>query len=157
MRPRVIVAATMLSAILLLSAAPAQAALEGDDAVAPEIIAMLEEVPGGVIIDSTHAAWPALGMELAIGTIALRSALSVGSCATDRFCAYSAGSLGGNKLTFSVCSVNTIPSTFIAKSVANARSSGHVQARNGSTTVTTVNAGSWANLAGAVNNLRCVL
>ncbi|WP_282845941.1 hypothetical protein [Microbacterium oxydans] len=157
MRRRSIVAATMLSVMLLLSAAPAHAALEGDDAVAPEIIAMLEEVPGGVIIDSTHAAWPALGMELSIRSVSARTARSVGSCATDRFCAYSAGSLGGNKLTFSVCSVNTIPSTFIAKSVANARGSGSVQARNGTTTVTTVNAGSWANLAGAVNNLRCVL
>lgn len=157
MRRTSIVAAALLSAILLFSAAPAQAALEGDDAVAPEIIAMLEEVPGGVIIDSTHAAWPALGMELSIRSVSARTARSVGSCATDRFCAYSAGSLGGNKLTFSVCSVNTIPSTFIAKSVANARGTGSVQARNGTTTVTTVNAGSWANLAGAVNNLRCVL
>lgn len=157
MRRKSIVAATLLSALVLLSAAPAQAALQGDDGVAPEIIAMLEEVPGGVIIDSTHAVWPALGMELSISSVSARSARSVGSCATDRFCAYSAGSLGGNKLTFSVCSVNTIPSTFIAKSVANARGSGSVQARNGTTTVTTVNAGSWANLAGAVNNLRCVL
>ncbi|MGO4487393.1 hypothetical protein [Microbacterium sp. 2RAF4] len=157
MRRTSIVAAALLSALSLLSAAPAQAALQGDDGVAPEIIAMLEEVPGGVIIDSTHAVWPALGMELSIRSVSARTARSVGSCATDRFCAYSAGSLGGNKLTFSVCSVNTIPSTFIAKSVANARGTGSVQARNGTTTVTTVNAGSWANLAGAVNNLRCVL
>ena len=157
MRWKSIVAATLLSAMFLLGAAPAHATAEGDDVVAPEITAMLEEVPGGVIIDSTHAVWPALGMELAIGTVSPRSALSVGSCATDRFCAYSATSLGGNRLTFSVCSVNTIPSTFIAKSVANARGSGYVQARNGSAVVTTVNAGSWANLAGPVDNLRCFL
>lgn len=157
MRWRTIVAATLLGAMLALGAVPAQAAPQGDDAVDPEIIAMLEEVPGGVIIDSTHAVWPALGMELSIRSVSLRSARSVGSCATDRLCAYSAGSLGGNKLTFSVCGVNTIPSTFVAKSVANARSTGYVQARNGSVTVNTVNAGSWANLAGAVNNLRCVL
>ncbi|MGH3689741.1 MAG: hypothetical protein ACRDT7_06270 [Microbacterium sp.] len=154
---RTIAGAMLLGTMIALAAAPAQAATQSDGPVDPEIIAMLDEVPGGVIVDSTHAVWPALGMELSIRPIALRSASSVGSCATDRFCAYSAGSLGGNKLTFSVCSVNTIPSTFIVKSVANARGTGYVQARNGSTTVATVNAGSWANLSGTVNNLRCVL
>lgn len=152
-----IVAAAALGAMLTLVVTPAQAAPQGDDTVDPEIIAMLEEVPGGVIIDSTHAVWPALGMELSIRSVSTRSVRSVGSCATDRLCAYSAGALGGNKLTFSLCSVNTIPSTFIAKLVANARGTGYVQARYGSATVATVNAGSWANLGAAVNNLRCVL
>lgn len=101
-----IVAAAALGAMLTLGVTPAQAAPQGDDTVDPEIIAMLDEVPGGVIIDSTHAVWPALGMELSIRSASTRSVRSVGSCATDRLCAYSAGSLSGNKLT-SACAAST--------------------------------------------------
>src|SRR5690606_12331443 len=43
------------------------------------------------------------------------------------------------------------------KSVANARSTGSVQARNGTTVPKTVYAGSWSNVTGTVTNLRCRL
>lgn len=150
-------AAAVLGLIMTLGAAPAMAAVQDDREVDPLVAAMLEEVPGGVLLDANHAVWPKLDMELSVPSASGITARSVGTCATGKICAYNASSLGGGVLTFSTCSVHAIAASFTVKSVANARTSGYVQARNGTTVVQTVNAGTWGNVSGTVTNLRCVL
>jgi hypothetical protein len=148
-------AAALLGLVFALSAAPAHA--DTRDKVDPLVAAMLEEVPGGVLIDSTHAVWPELDMELSVPGASGMAARSVGSCATARICAYNAASLSGGSLSFGTCVTHTIPASFSAKSVANARTSGSVQVRNGSTVLTTIGSNSWSNVSGTVTNLRCLL
>lgn len=149
--------AILLGLVIALGATPAYAADPGGRAVDPQVVAMLEEVPGGIVIDATHAVWPELDMELSVSSASGISARSVGACATGKFCAFNATSIGGSVLSFSTCGVNAIPSSFSVKSVANARTSGSLQARNGTTVLKTVSAGSWSNVTGTVTNLRCLL
>ncbi|PRA79962.1 hypothetical protein [Microbacterium sp. MYb66] len=157
MKRMTVFAAAVLGLVIALGSAPANAAVLGDREVDPQVAAMLEEVPGGVIVDSTHAVWPELGMELTVATASGFSARAVQNCATARICAYSGYSLSGSALTFTACGVLAIPSSFSVKSAANARSTGYAQARNGTTVLGTVYAGSWSNLSGTVTNIRCVL
>jgi hypothetical protein len=151
------VLAGLLGLVLTVGAAPAMAAAEDDRELDPLVAAVLDEVPGGVVIDGRHAVWPELDMELSVPVGSGMVPRSVGSCATGRICAYSSTSLGGSSLTFGTCAVYAIPPSFAVKSVANARSSGTVQARNGSTILKTVSAGSWGNVSGTVTNLRCLV
>lgn len=130
----------------------------GDEEVAGLIVEVMDEVPGGVIVDGNHAVWPELGMALSVPTRAellLRAA--VGSCATGQVCAFTGASLSGAKLSWTTCSTHTIPSSFVTRSIADARASGYAQARNGTTVLATAAANGWANVTGAANNLRCVL
>ncbi|QNA92806.1 MULTISPECIES: hypothetical protein [unclassified Microbacterium] len=157
MKRTTVLATALLGIAMILGSAPAYAAADAPRDVDPQIAAVLEEVPGGIVIDSTHAVWPKLDMELSVPSASDLAARSVGSCATGRICAYNASSLGGGVLSFGTCAVHTIPSSFTAKSVANARSGGYVQVRNGSTVLKSVNAGTWANVTGTVTNLRCIL
>lgn len=150
-----VLAAVVLGLVMTLGAAPAMAAAEDDRAVDPLVAAVLDEVPGGVMIDGRHAVWPQLDMVLTVPASSGIVPWSVGSCTTGRICAYNNTSLGGASLTFGTCAVHTIPSSFPVKSVANARGSGSVQARNGSTVLKTVAPGSWGNVSGTVTNLRC--
>lgn len=156
MKRRTVGVLSVTVALMLAGAsAPAFAAESRGDDQDPLITAMLEEVPGGVVIDETHVVWPRLDMALIVRTGP--SPRAVGTCATGKICAYTAGSLGGSSLSFGTCGAHAIPASFIARSLANARSSGSVQARNASTVVATVYAGNSTNLAGTVTNLRCVL
>ncbi len=136
-------------------AGPASAST-GDADVDPQIAAVMAEVPGGVLVDSHHAVWPGIDMELVVpdsSGVAARSA--VGSCANGQVCVYTGSSLGGSILSWGTCGYHAIPSSFTAKSVADARGSGSAQARSGSTVVATAPAGGWANIYGAVNNVLC--
>lgn len=82
--------------------------------------------------------------------------LSVGSCTTGNFCAYSLTNQGGSKLSFTNCAAsNSTAALGEVHSVANARSSGSVHAYNGSTSVLTVAAGSYANTAATITRLGC--
>lgn len=157
MKRTTVLAAALLGLVIALGAAPANAAVSDDHEVDPLVAAMLDEVPGGVLLDATNAVWPELNMELSVPHGTGVSARSVGSCATGKICAYNASSLSGGVLSFSSCGVSAVPSTFSVKSVANARTSGSVQVRNGTTVLKTVNAGSWSNVTGTVTNLRCLL
>ncbi|WP_194763305.1 peptidase inhibitor family I36 protein [Microbacterium sp. UFMG61] len=130
----------------------------GDEEVATLIVEVMDEVPGGVIIDRNHAVWPELGMTLTVPTrreISLRAA--VGSCATGQVCAFTGASLTGAKLSWTTCSTHSIPSSFVTRSIADARSSGYAQARNVTTVLATAAANGWANVSGTATNLRCVL
>jgi hypothetical protein len=157
MRRSKTLAAIILGMVVTLGATPAMAAESGDREVDPAVAAMLEEVPGGIVVDATRAVWPELGMELQVTAKSSISARTVGGCATGKTCAFSLASLGGNILSFSSCSVNAVPASFVTRSAANARTSGYMQARNGSSVLATISAGNWSNVSGTVTNLRCVL
>lgn len=130
----------------------------GEEETAPLIVEVMDEVPGGIVIDGNHAVWPELGMTLTVpsrGEVGLRAA--VGACATGQVCAFTGGSVTGAKLSWTTCSTHTIPSSFVTRSIADARSSGSLQARNGSTVLATAPANGWANVSGTANNVRCIL
>ena len=157
MKRSAVLAAVVVGVMIALGAGPAGAAVQDEPELDPQVVAMLEEVPGGVVIDATHAVWPELDMELRVVPASGFAARSVGACATGKICAFNATSLGGSVLSFGTCTTHAVPSSFGTKSVANARSSGYVQARNGSTVLKTVYAGGWSNVTGTVTNLRCSL
>lgn len=148
----------LLGTLMLGAPAFADDGADAGDRVDPLILEVMAEVPGGVIIDARHAVWPRLGMELV--TADQRSAVStasVGSCATGTVCVYTGPALSGAKLSWSTCAILPIPSSFSAKSIADARSGGYAQARNGATVLATAPAGGWANVNGTSTNVRCVL
>lgn len=157
MKRMTILAAAVLGLVVALGSAPANASVKDDGGVDPLISAVLEEVPGGIVIDAAHAVWPELDMELSVPSASGVSARSVQNCATGKICAYSGTSLSGSVLTFGTCGILSVPASFSVKSAANARSSGYAQPRNGSTVLTTVYAGSWGNVSGTTTNIRCVL
>lgn len=161
MRPtRAVLAAVLVAGLLMASAPAAASAAMSDDDVDPQIARMLDEIPGGVLLDPNRAVWPALDMEVtvpsALGGLASRAA--VGNCASGRICAFSSASLSGTSVTWGTCGTLTVPSGFVPRSLANARSSGYAQARNSAGGVlATANAGGWVNVGGTAKTVRCVL
>ncbi|WP_247630335.1 hypothetical protein [Microbacterium croceum] len=147
-----------LAAVFAIGSVPvAAAAAEPLIDPAPEIAEMLDVVPGGILLDSHHAVWPELDMEMTVPRSSGVSARAVGACATGKICAFNAPFADGSALSFGTCGVHSIPSNFSVKSVANARSSGTAQARNGTTVLKTISAGTYQNTSGTVTNIRCTL
>jgi hypothetical protein len=143
---------------LLLGAAGIAPAAAAEDAPDPLIAAVLAEVPGGVLLDANHAVWPELGMEMAAPQAAgQRASLAgaVGNCRSGLVCVFSAPSLGGTVIGWSTCGYHAIPSTFSARSLADARSSGSAVARNGTVVVAAAPAGGWSNISTFTNNVVC--
>jgi len=156
-RTMIAVAAGFLLAVAMVAPASASSGDEQPVDVDPQVARMLEEVPGGVLVDAKHAVWPELHMELIVPSSASSLArAAVGSCATGLICLYDGYSLSGTKLTFGTCGISTVPSSFATRSLANARSSGYTQARNGTTVLATASAGGWTNVYGTTTNIRCV-
>lgn len=151
MKTKTLLALATTALLTLGAVAPAHA----DEGLHPDVVYALDAVPGGVVVDSRNAVWPELGMEITVPSPFLRA---VGSCATGTYCAYSEPNRGGTRLSFSICTVVSTAGLSTVRSIANARSSGTVQARAGSGTVlASAGAGATANVTGAVSNLRCLL
>lgn len=156
---RIVLTGLLVAGLLTLSAPAAASAATHHDPVDPQIVQMLEEIPGGVLIDARHAVWPALDMEVVVpapgGSAASRA---VGACATGRICAYSGGSMSGTTVSWGTCGTLSVPSGFVPRSLANARTSGYAQARTSSGGVlATANAGAWVGVGGTATTVRCVL
>ncbi|MFB7250901.1 hypothetical protein [Microbacterium sp. NPDC056234] len=142
------------------AAAAEQRAVEPD----PQIAAMLEAIPGGVALDAYNAVWPELDMEMRVAatqadSFAARSSAaiaSVGACATGKVCAFSLSGTNGSKLSWGTCNTSFPVGTFTVRSIADARSSGYVQAKYGTTVRATAYAGSWTNVYGSVSRISCV-
>lgn len=149
---RALATAVVALAAMGLGALAAQAAAAASP-VDPEIAAMLEAIPGGEVVDADHASWPEIGMQMTSADAA--TSYSVGSCATGSVCAYSGIGLTGAKLSWTTCGTFSTGS-LTTRSIADARSSGHLQARNGTTVVATANAGASANVFSTVTDVRCV-
>ncbi|MBN8425479.1 hypothetical protein JF531_13200 [Microbacterium esteraromaticum] len=160
--------AALTTAVALVLSGPAALATDSPPEPSADIAAVMAAVPGGVLLDAHHATWPALGLEMtsasgvstrtlsssAVGSSAVGTA-SVGSCASGRVCAFSGGNLSGSRLSWSTCGTFSI-SAFTVRSIANARSTGYLQARSGTTVRATAKAGASANVFGSVTNVRCV-
>lgn len=143
------------AAVLMGALGMAQSASASTGEVVPEpkIAAVMAEVPGGVLLDENHAVWPELGM--AMETPAGVSLRTVGGCSTGNVCVFDGYGAQGAKLSWSSCGIPTV-SAFTVRSIANDRSTGYAQARSGTTVRATAYAGSYANVYGSVDNVRCV-
>jgi len=156
LRAVIAIAAGILLAVATVSTASASS--DDHDDIDPQIAQVLEEVPGGVLLDAHHAVWPALSMEMIVPTSSSSafSPSSVGSCATGQICLYDGYSLTGAQLNFGTCGIHTVPGSFTTRSLAHARTSGYTQARNGTTVLATAYAGGWTNVYGTTTNIRCI-
>ena len=141
-----VVAAALLS---IGAAAPAHA----EPPLHSDIAYAIAAVPGGIVVDEHTVVWPELGMELRVAPMTARA---VGTCATGQYCAYAQADRGGTKLSWTTCTTVSTAALASVKSIANARSSGKVQARNSAGTVlATASAGASVNVFGPVSTLRC--
>lgn len=119
----------------------------------PRISAVMADVPGGILLDRNHAVWPELGMDMETpGTVSL---FAVGTCATGSVCVFDGYGAQGAKITWRSCG-NPSVSSFTVRSIATARGTGYAQARAGNSVRATAYAGSFANVCGSVDNVRCV-
>lgn len=150
-----------LIAVAVTPALPAPAVAAPADAASVQdvIDAALARAPGGVQTGPNTVEWEDGAIELTVADPAAVTVLAVGSCATGAYCAYDGTSLTGSKLTFWTC--DTVVSTSVLSSVgsiANARATGVVQARNSSgIPMATVSAGGQlASAPAGVTSLRCV-
>lgn len=153
-----IAAVGLLSAFMCGTPAFADGRADDEHRTDPLIRAVMAEVPGGVIVDAQHAVWPELSMELVVGDqrSAAASVADVGTCASGTVCVYTGSSLSGSKLSWGTCGIHSIPPSFSAMSISDARSTGYAQARNNTTVLATAFAGGWANFGGTATNVRCV-
>lgn len=148
---RVVVSIVVLCAAFIAIPATAVAA----DDLHPDVEYALDAVPGGIPVSDHEAVWPALGMTLEAES---PNARSVGSCATGTYCAYASSGQNGTKLSFTICTVVSTSALKTVGSIANARPSGNVQARNSAgTALGTAGPNSAVNVAGGTATLRCTL
>lgn len=151
MRLTMIAVATLVVA-LLGGNCPATAAEEPE--VAPEVAYALEAEPGGVVIDYWNAVWPELDMTLTVPSGVARAA--VGNCASGRICAFNGYGASGAYLSWGSCGSHaTSALSGSVRSIANARSSGTLYARNGTTIVASAGASSSANVYRTTTNVFC--
>lgn len=106
-----------------------------------DVAVILQQHPGGEEVAPGVISWSDGAIVMTLAGAA--SPAAIGSCATGQYCAWSGTSYTGTKLAFSACSASGTSSSLsllggTVRSTANARSSGHVNAQNGSTTVYTM-------------------
>lgn len=151
MKFKVISVIALVIGALTLSVGPASAETER---VAPEVAFALQVQPGGVVVDYWHAEWPELGMTLTVPSTSARAA--VGACANGRVCAFNGYGATGSFLSWSGCgSHSTAALSGSVRSIGNARSSGTLHARNGSSVVASAAPGKSANVYATVTNIYC--
>jgi hypothetical protein len=153
------ISTAILSGAAVVALAFAAPTVANADELNPKIAYALAAVPGGHAVGPMEAVWPSLGMELIVPGVNTRSITieSVGSCPTGDTCAFSNSSLGGARLSWSSCGgPYSTAALGSVGSIADARSSGSFQALNGSTVVAGTSAGSWTNVSGSVNQVRCI-
>ena len=146
----------ILSVLLVLAgislASPAQANSQ-DVVPEAELVKAMERVPGGDVIDSHTAYWPDLQMTMTVPDERLRDA--IGTCPHGSVCAFSGPTLSGTRLAWTTCGTHSTAALGAVGSIANAKTSGTLQARYGTTVMATASAQSWNNVTGTVNNVHC--
>lgn len=140
--------ALAMLAILALVGAPSPVSAEDTVLVHPDIAYALIAEPGGVATSWSTAEWPALGM-----TMTVPVARSVGTCDTGFICAYSGAGQAGSRLDWTSCGSKSTAALLTVGSIANARSSGTLQARQGTTVRASATAGNAANVPVAYRSL----
>ena len=149
----------VLAAFVLVSGVSDPAEAAAADSFQEQIDDVLERFPGGVQTGPTSVEWDGGAVELVFAHPTAPGVASVGSCATGAYCAFNLPNLGGTRLSLTTCgtTVSTAALPGSVQSIANARATGSVQARNGSgTTLATVAAGGQLNVApSGITHLRC--
>lgn len=138
---RTLTTLALVAALALL--APAAASADDGADIHPDVEYALALEPGGVATSYGSAVWPALGMRLDVPSDAVRA---VGTCATGSVCAYSSSGLGGTKLSWTTCGSKSTAAISTVGSIANARTSGTLSARQGTTVRASAGANSQANV-----------
>jgi hypothetical protein len=152
------VVAITAATITLATASTASAATDPTTGIVidDEVAYALEMEPGGYATGEHTAYWPDLSMTLESSQAhAATPRAAVGSCASGSVCAYSGYGLAGSKLSWTTCGSHPTTALSSVKSIANARSSGTLQARNGTTVVASASAGGQANVTQPVTNVYC--
>ena len=142
----------IITAIALTFGASTTAHADGLD---PRITYALDAQPGGILTSSTTIAWPELGMVLTLPPAVTTRGLSA-KCPVGLTCAFQSANEGGARLTWSTCGTFSTTALATVGSVANARSTGTLQARNGTTVIASTSAGNFVNVYSTVNNVRCL-
>lgn len=153
--------ATALSTVLLgmslAGGASAQSAVALDP-VQEQVSYALATVPNGVQTAWNQVVWPD-GTLLVVpdGDPFLPTpAAAAATCPSGKFCAHSQPTGAGARLEFSACpSTNSLAALTSVRSISNARSSGTVTGRKGSTIVVTATAGSTKNVTKTIDQLVC--
>jgi hypothetical protein len=145
--------------VALVLAAPLAGSAD-ERAVHPDVAYALAAEPGGVVLSYTAAEWPDLGMRIDAATSASGvGPQAVGTCATGSICAYSSTGISGTKLSWTTCGSKSTAALAQVGSIANARSSGTLQARQGTTVRASASANAYANVAVAyqasITNVFC--
>lgn len=109
--------------------------------VHPDVAYALSVQPGGVATSYWSAVWVDAGMRLDVP-----SARAVGTCATGSVCAFSAGALAGTKLSWTTCGSHSTAALAQVGSIANARASGTLQARQATTVRASAGPNAWASV-----------
>lgn len=147
-------AAVAVGVVIVVAGVLSGTAAQAEQALHPDIEYALAQEPGGVVVNDTTVLWPELGMTLQVQDVGF-GIRAVGSCATGRVCAYRSANLTGSMLSWTSCGTFSTSALAGVGSIANARSSGTLQARNGTTVLATAGANGSANVFGVVTNVRC--
>lgn len=121
------------------------------------IDAVIQEFPGAVQTGWNEVTWDdgAVILTIAPGG-GLAPTAAVGNCASGTYCVYSGQNRTGSKLTFSTCANHSVsPLGGPVRSMANARSSGSVVAKNGGAVVLTVATGTSKNTTATITHANC--
>ncbi len=147
--------AIVTAATLLIT--PATRALADNDQVTAQVNYALARVPGGTQTSPNQVIWPD-GTILTVDTGNSVARAAAASCASGKFCAYADLNGAGSHLDFATCpSANSVAALPQVRSIANARSSGTVTGRNGSTVIVTVNPGTTKNVTKTIDRVVCAL
>lgn len=138
--------AIVAAALLVLGAGTAAVAAE-PESFHPDVQYALAAEPGGIATSYTTAVWPALGMSLTVSTNR-----AVGACPTGYICAYSGAAQAGTELRWNSCGSKSTAGIGSVGSISNARASGTLQARQGTTVLASAVAGATTTV-GAANRL----
>lgn len=142
-RPFAVLAALATAALTLAPLTANASEAKVDATMQARVDAVLAENLGGIQIGVNEIAWQGGAVILTLAPEDAEIApFAVGSCSTGSFCAYSGYSLSGSKLSFTTCATHSTTPLGAVRSVANARSSGSIKAKNSSGTVlSTISAG----------------
>ncbi|MCW5953365.1 MAG: peptidase inhibitor family I36 protein [Propionibacteriaceae bacterium] len=144
---------------ILITGSGAGVAHAEDSELQARVDAILAAHPGGVQTAPNEIEWDDGDVTLTLDMPGVATPFAVGSCATDRFCAYGSVNLSGTKLTFSTCdATHSTAALGTVRSMANARSSGTVQGLSSSGSVlTSLGAGGRVNSAPAgITQVKCI-
>lgn len=150
---RLIASATIGIGLVLVPALQAHALSSTDAQIAHAMAA----VPGGVQSSPNEVVWPDGSRLVVVGNDPWGpTPAAATACPTGKFCAYANTNGTGTRLEFTACpSSNSLAALEATLSIANARSSGTVTGRNGSTIVVTAAAGTTKNVTKTIDKLVC--